>query len=128
MTSRIRELAAGTPEMAALFDDAATLAAALRFEAALARACADEGLVPKAAAAAIEAACREPLEAEAMAREAAHAGTLAIPLVAALRLRAGEAGRHAHLGATSQDLADTVLMLQAQASRRLIEDEVDRLL
>ena len=128
MTSRIRELAAATPEMAAVFDDRATVAAALAFEAALARACAEEGLAPADAAAVIEAACGEPLDPETLAREAAHAGTLAIPLVAALRARSGEAAKYVHLGATSQDVADTVLMLQAKAARPLIESELDRLL
>lgn len=129
MSSRLRELTATTPEMAALFDDAATLAAALRFEAALAAASADEGLIPRVAAKAIDVACREPLDAETLAHEAAHAGTLAIPLVAAVRGRLdAETAAHLHRGATSQDLADTVMMLQAQGGWRLLAEEVDGLL
>ena len=85
MASLIRDLAASSPEMLAVFDDAALVRAALAFEAALARAEAAEGLIPTAHAEAIVEACAEPVDIEALAAEAAHAGTLAIPLVARLR-------------------------------------------
>src|SRR6185437_2996064 len=64
-----------------------------------------------------------------LAAEAAHAGTLAIPLVAHLRAKLGDAqlGRKVHLGATSQDVADTVLMLQAREGAGLITQECQRL-
>jgi 3-carboxy-cis,cis-muconate cycloisomerase len=47
-----------TPEMIAVFDDAAIVQAMFRFEAALARAQAEEGLIPPAAASAIAASAR----------------------------------------------------------------------
>jgi len=119
--------------MVATFGDDALIAAALAFEAALARALAAEGLISAAAADAIAAACATPLADPAtLAREAAHAGTLAIPLVRRLRERVAE--RHpevaaaVHRGATSQDVADTALMLMSGAAGDLIEAEVRRLL
>jgi 3-carboxy-cis,cis-muconate cycloisomerase len=59
---------------------------------------------------------------------AAHAGTLAIPLVA--RLRKAVPAEHAkavHLGATSQDVADTALALQIAQAMRLVDRELDAL-
>jgi 3-carboxy-cis,cis-muconate cycloisomerase len=126
----IRDLAAGTSEMLAIFGDAALLRAALDFETALAQAQAAEGLMPEAHAALIAAACAAPpIDLTALGSAAAHAGTLAIPLVAELRALVGQpdAARLVHRGATSQDLADTALILQAKAGAVLIERETDRI-
>jgi 3-carboxy-cis,cis-muconate cycloisomerase len=121
MGALLRDRPAASAEMLTAFGDAALLAACLRFEAALAGAQAEEGLIPRDAASRIRALCGDlPLDVPALAAEAAHAGTLAIPLVARLRDRAGEAARHVHAGATSQDLADTALMLQVQAGAALM--------
>lgn len=130
MVSRIRDMAASTPEMLDAFGDATLVRAALDFERELARAEAAEGLLTPDEAAAIAAACEPLPDIEALAAAAAHAGTLAIPLVAELRARL--AGRPAaaakvHLGATSQDVADTALMLQARRGLALIERDADRL-
>lgn len=118
--------------MLAVFGDAALVRAALLFEAVLAEAQMAEGLIPLDAAEAIVAACAEPPDVEDLAEAAAHAGTLAIPLVQVLRQRV--AARHGdavaalvHKGATSQDLADTALMLQAKAAAGLVRDEARRL-
>ncbi|PHY18084.1 3-carboxy-cis,cis-muconate cycloisomerase [Caulobacter sp. BP25] len=129
MPSLIRAHAASTDAMLEAFGDAALLRAALRFEAGLARARADLGLLDPVSAKAIEAACAEPPEIEPLAAAAAHAGTLAIPLVALLRARIPDAAIAAelHKGATSQDLADTVLVLQAKAGMALIRHEGHRL-
>ncbi|KQV57931.1 3-carboxy-cis,cis-muconate cycloisomerase [Caulobacter sp. Root343] len=114
--------------MLAAFGDEALLRAALDFEVALARAQAEAGLIETAAADAIADACAQPLDIETLAREAAHAGTLAIPLVSALRDRLPpDIAPLLHKGATSQDLADTALMLQAKAGAALIRVEGVRL-
>lgn len=122
MTSLLRDRPASTPAMLALHNDATTLRHALAFETALARASAAEGLIPATAAQAIAAACASAtFDVAELAEAATHAGTLAIPLVARLRELAGpDAGGHVHAGSTSQDLADTVLMLQAKAAATLI--------
>ncbi|HEY0477706.1 MAG TPA: 3-carboxy-cis,cis-muconate cycloisomerase [Kofleriaceae bacterium] len=118
---------ASTPEMLACFDDAALVGAALRFERELAAALAEHGMISAAAAQAVAQAC-DGFDATGLGEAAAHAGTLAIPLVA--RLRAAVPGDHAaavHRGATSQDVADTVLVLQVAQAMRLVDRELDAL-
>lgn len=114
--------------MLAVFGDEALLKAALSFEAALARAQANAKLMPASAADLIGAVCDSArFDVPTLAEEAAHAGTLAIALVARLRALVAEhdaeAARLLHRGASSQDLADTALMLQAKSAARLIERE-----
>src|SRR5438067_12159939 len=108
------ELMFSTPEMAAIFSGEAHARRLLDFEAALARAEARAGVIPPEAATAIAAACRvERLDLERLYREAAVAGTAAIPLVRLLtELVEGDARGYVHWGATSQDAIDTALMLQ----------------
>jgi 3-carboxy-cis,cis-muconate cycloisomerase len=119
---------AGTAAMIAVFDDRATLAAMLRFEAELARAQAEVGLIPADAAEAVAAACDpDGFDPDALAEAGAHAGTLAIPLVEAIRARAGAAAASVHLGATSQDVADTALVLQLRDGTDLLRAELRRL-
>jgi 3-carboxy-cis,cis-muconate cycloisomerase len=98
----------------------------------LARAQVLEGLMAAQDAAAILAACAEPFDIEVLALSAAHAGTLAIPLVEELRRRADRqrpgAGAFVHLGATSQDVADTALALQVKAGLALLATDANRLI
>lgn len=112
-----------TPEMAAVFAPEARVARLLAFEAALARAQARAGIIPATAADAIAASCRVALfDVAAIEREAARAGTLAIPLVRLLTERVGgEAGKFVHWGATSQDAIDTATMLQVRAGLDLLD-------
>jgi 3-carboxy-cis,cis-muconate cycloisomerase len=114
--------------MLGAFGDDALVRAALDFEAALARASGAEGLISPGAANIIGEACGAiRVDVAALADEAAHAGTIAIPLVRRLRehvaKRSPDAAALVHLGATSQDLADTALMLQAKAGAALVASE-----
>ncbi len=126
--SLLRTRPATTTAMIAVFDDSATIAHALAFEAALAHAEAAEGLIATSDADAIVAACASiRIDPGELADEAALAGTLAIPLVARLRAAAsGEAAKAIHRGATSQDVADTVLMLQVRQAAGLLAADVGR--
>ena len=86
-----------------------------RFEAALARASAREGLVPAAQAEIISRVCeRARFDAAALAREG-RTGTLAIAFVkqltALVAADSPEAARHVHAGATSQDVIDSAVVL-----------------
>jgi 3-carboxy-cis,cis-muconate cycloisomerase len=88
----------------------------LRVEAALAGACAAEGLISAEAADAVARACATAMdggiELEAIAIAAAEHATPVIPLVGELRVRVGaEFAAAVHLGATSQDILDTAAML-----------------
>jgi 3-carboxy-cis,cis-muconate cycloisomerase len=124
MGSQIAARMASTPEMLACFDDAALIRAALRFERELAAVLAEHGLIAPEAAAAAATAC-DGFDDSGLGDAAAHAGTLAIPLVA--RLRAAVPAEHApavHRGATSQDVADTALMLQVAEAMPLVRGEL----
>jgi 3-carboxy-cis,cis-muconate cycloisomerase len=110
---------------AAELTGAAWLQAMLDVEAALGRACAQEGLITHQAAEAIAAVClAERFDTDAIAAEAARHATPVIPLVAALRAELDEPLRgQVHLGATSQDVLDTAMMLIARrALVPLLED------
>lgn len=115
--------------MLAAFSDAATLGHALAFEAELARAEATEGLIRTEAAEAIAALCASiAIDPAELAEEAALAGTLAIPLVARLRATlTGDAAKALHKGATSQDVADTVLARQIRVASSLLDRDLTRI-
>jgi 3-carboxy-cis,cis-muconate cycloisomerase len=118
--------------MLVVFADGPLLRAALAFEAALAVGQAAEGVIPGSVAETIGTACSRLVpEVMALADAAAHTGTLAIPLVARLRAELAEENPEAaaavHKGATSQDLADTALMLQAGAALALLNRDAARL-
>jgi 3-carboxy-cis,cis-muconate cycloisomerase len=106
--------------MRAACDDVAYLQNMLDFEAALARAEAAAGVIPKRAAGAIAAACKAvSFDLPALAEAATRSGNLAIPLVSALTADVAgadpEAARYVHWGATSQDVIDTATMLTLRA-------------
>ncbi|SHM52871.1 3-carboxy-cis,cis-muconate cycloisomerase [Paracoccus solventivorans] len=118
----------GDAEMAAILSDRSAIAAMLRVEVALARAQADLGVIPAAAAEAIAqaAAALDPDPAELSAAVAV-AGIPAQPVIAALKSAAGEAGGFAHYGATSQDIQDTALALQLVQALDLLDARLGQL-
>jgi 3-carboxy-cis,cis-muconate cycloisomerase len=118
-----------TPALEEVFAPASYVRQLLAFEAALARAESRAGLIPPGAADAIGAACDVAhFDVDGLYREAAQAGTLAIPLVRALTARVADAGRaYVHWGATSQDAVDTALVLQLRTALTLIEADLLRL-
>lgn len=117
--------------MRAVCDDSVFLQHMLDVEAALARAEAAAGVIPKAAAGPIAAACRaERFDAAALAQDATRAGNLAIPLVKALTAEVAksdaDAARYVHWGATSQDIIDTATMLTLRAGIDALLADIDR--
>jgi 3-carboxy-cis,cis-muconate cycloisomerase len=115
-----------------LFTDRARVQRMLDFEAALARAEARLGVIPKSAAAPIASKCRAGLiDAPSLASAAARAGNLAIPLVKQLTelvaIEDGDAARYVHWGATSQDAIDTGFVLQLRPALEKFEAELNRL-
>lgn len=108
------ELLFSTLQMSAAFSSEAHVRGLLAFEAALARAEARAGIIPREAADGIVASCSvELFDVAAIYHETASAGTPAIPLVRMLTAHVeGEARKYVHWGATSQDAIDTALMLQ----------------
>jgi 3-carboxy-cis,cis-muconate cycloisomerase len=117
--------------MRAVCDDAAYLQHMLDFEAALARAEAAIGVIPKTAADPIGDACKaDSFDLSALAEAATRTGNLAIPLVKALTTAVAktdaEAARYVHWGATSQDVIDTAAMLTLRAAIDALLPDLDR--
>lgn len=128
MSDLLRTRPASTAEMIAIFSDRAAIGHALAFEATLARAGAAERLIARASADAIASACAgSEIDPADLAEEAALAGTLAIPLVKRVRaVLSDEAAAVLHMGATSQDVVDTILMRQTVAAKGLLAIDVGR--
>ncbi|CAN5923771.1 3-carboxy-cis,cis-muconate cycloisomerase [soil metagenome] len=110
--------ALGSSALAAeAFSDLATLRHMLRFEAALAEAAAEAGLIPRQFAPIIAKACDPALyDPPSLAEAARRTATLTVPVVKALTeevaKRDTEAAGYVHWGATSQDVIDTAMVLQ----------------
>ncbi len=118
-----------SPPMQSAYSDQALIDAMLRFEAALARAQADCGMVPPACADLIEAITqRIVIDRASLAVAAPAAGNLAIPLIKQLtlgvRAESAEAARFVHFGATSQDVIDSAAMLQAKNGLSLLAQDL----
>jgi 3-carboxy-cis,cis-muconate cycloisomerase len=117
--------------MRAVCDDMSYLQHMLDFEAALARAEAAVGVIPKSAAGPIGDACwAESFDSAGLAEAATRSGNLAIPLVKALTASVAktdaEAARYVHWGATSQDVIDTSAMLTLRAAIDALLPDLDR--
>jgi 3-carboxy-cis,cis-muconate cycloisomerase len=106
-------------ELNALFSDSETIAQMLRVEVALAEAQSNKGLFPKAIAETIKASgIASEIDIEKLKIDVALGGNAAIPLVKQLtqivKNKDTEATKFIHLGATSQDIVDTAMVLQIQ--------------
>jgi 3-carboxy-cis,cis-muconate cycloisomerase len=121
----------GDPDVAAHFSDRALLQAMLDVETALAEAEASVGVVPARSVDPIRTAARvERYDPDAIARDSAGAGNAVIPLVRELTRQVAaideEASRFVHLGATSQDIIDTALVLQLRGAVPLLVAHIRR--
>src|ERR1700683_1702347 len=130
--ARLIESLATTDPLAEVFSDRSVLQALLDFEVALARAEARVGIVPQAAAETIAAVAKaEAFDIAALSRDMLRAGTVGVPLAKALtervREKEAEAPRYVHGGATSQDVADTALVLLLKRARPILADDISRL-
>ncbi|AVB14471.1 MULTISPECIES: 3-carboxy-cis,cis-muconate cycloisomerase [Pseudomonas syringae group] len=117
------------PEMREIFSDEGRVQGMLDFEAALARAQARVGLIPPELVADIELSCDARLfDFDALAIAIGSAGNSAIPLVKALGKQiaasSAEAERYVHMGATSQDVMDSGLILQLRRAIVLLERDL----
>ena len=120
------------PAITELFTDDAMLQSMLDFEAALARAGVNAGIIPAPAAQVIAGKCHANLfDKKKLTQDTALAGNLAIPVVKQLKSLVVEENKDAanfvHLGATSQDVIDTAAILQLQKASALIEKNLAQL-
>ncbi len=122
-----------TPRMLALFEPTSVVQAMMDFEAALAKAQAEEGVIPQAAAVAIAGVCKAQLyDVAGIVGASARAGSLAIPLVKQLThtvsLFSPEAAGFVHWGSTSQDVIDTGMALVTRRALALIDRDLGALI
>ena len=125
----------GSDAMRELFSEVGRLKRMLEVEAALARAQAQLGMVPAAAAEAITEAARSGrVTAERVSELEAEIKHDIMALVRALSEQCAEAGAYVHLGATSNDIIDTATALQLKEAWphlergvRAVRDELARL-
>lgn len=116
----------GDEEVNALFTAEAEISALIQVEAALARAEAEVGIIPKdeglALAAALEQITIPPAE---IVRGATESAVPVPALIAALRSRLEPGlGQYLHWGATSQDIIDTGFMVRVARALDPIESQV----
>jgi len=128
--SSIFESFLSTPEALEAFAESSFVEAMLRFEAALAQAQAGCGLIPADAARHITQCCTiDRVDPRRIAQESGHAGSVAIPLVQALKAVVAQADPAAvaftHFGSTSQDVIDTANALVSRRVLHLIETDLD---
>ena len=126
MTALVFEQFLATPEIGAVFSDAAIVQGMLDFEAALASAQAAEGVIPARVVSPITQACRvERFDLPPIVVAASVAGTLAIPLVRQLTAEVAqadvEAAGYVHWGSTSQDVIDSAMALATKRAVALID-------
>jgi 3-carboxy-cis,cis-muconate cycloisomerase len=119
--------------LAHVYSDTEYLQSLLQFEAALARAEADTGIIPEPAARAIAAKCHASLfDLKAISTGAALSANLAIPIVKQLTELVAkddqDAARFVHWGTTSQDAIDTATVLQLRRGFALIEVDLRKLI
>jgi len=126
---RLIESSGTTPKMAEVFSDRSILEAMLAFEVGLARAEAGLGMIPSTATRAIEKAADPKFyDASALAADSQRSATPSIPFVRALTAQVQkidpQAAGFVHWGATSQDVADTAIILLLLKSREILEEDL----
>jgi len=120
----------GRPKMKAIFDEETRLQRLLDVEAALARAEAKVGLIPKEAAEGIAMAARSKKVTLArvaeLEKETRH--DLMAVVLALTEACEGDAGKYVHLGATSNDILDTATALQLKDAIAILEEDLGQLI
>src|SRR5436309_4249622 len=116
----------GRPKMKSIFEEEARLQRLLEVEAALARAEAKVGLVPREAAAEItkKATTKQVTvrRVEELERQTRH--DLMAVVLALTEACSGDAGKYVHLGATSNDIQDSATALQIRDAIRVLDEDL----
>ncbi|MFN4145316.1 MAG: lyase family protein [Runella sp.] len=122
-----------SPTVNELLSDRQLITQMLRFEAALATAQAQEGIVEKQYAQMIAHFCNiDFIDLEKLSIEVKLGGNVAIPFVKNLarivKNHDAEAAKYVHFGATSQDVIDTATALQIKEYGRWLASKIDDLI
>jgi len=114
-----------TDGMAETFSETAFVDRFMAVEAELARSQADLGLIPEDAAARItETASVEQLDMDAVIETVEEIDLFTVAIITTWKETIGEAGEYIHWGATSQDVADTAMVLLMREGLDAIEAEL----
>ncbi len=132
MTHALNSFLYSTPKMSEVFSAEAQLRAMTQFEWALSCALERHGLAATGSGEAVASLLDADFTDEALLiAEARSSGNLAIPFVRqltkAVEERSSDAARTVHLGATSQDVLDTALVLQLRGAIQLLDAAIERL-
>jgi len=132
MSDSLNSFLFSTPEMTRVFSPREQLRAMMRFEWALTCALEKQGLAAPGSGAVVESLLDAGfVDLDSLQREARDAGNIAIPLVrqltAAVRDRDEAAARAIHLGATSQDVLDSALVLEMRDGVNLLNAGIEHL-
>lgn len=119
----------GRKEIKNIFSEENRLLTQLKVEAALARAHAKLGNIPKESAAEItKKADLKYVSNERVKQIETETKHDVMSVVKALSEQCGEAGKYVHLGATSNDIIDTASAVQIKESLDLIDNDLDKLI
>jgi len=115
-----------------VFSDGSVIQEMLRFESALARVEARLGVIPAAAAEAIDKASdSQKFDAAVISQQTLQSATPAIPFVKQLTAQVRNidpaAASFVHWGATSQDVCDTAMVLLLQKAQAILAADLDRI-
>src|ERR1700677_1808694 len=132
MNNSLNSFLFSTPEMTRVFSQQAQLRAMMRFEWALTCALEKHGLAETGSNKVLESLLdADFVDTALLAQDARAAGNIAIPFVkqltAQVKARSEVAARSIHLGATSQDVLDSALVLQIREAVRLIDGAIEQL-
>jgi 3-carboxy-cis,cis-muconate cycloisomerase len=132
MNNSLNSFLFSTPEMTRVFSQQAQLRAMMRFEWALTCALEKHGLAETGSNKVLESLLdADFVDTALLAQDARAAGNIAIPFVkqltARVKGRSEVAARSIHLGATSQDVLDSALVLQIREALDLLDAAIDQL-
>jgi 3-carboxy-cis,cis-muconate cycloisomerase len=132
MSNGLNSFLFSTPEMTRVFSNEAQLRAMMRFEWALTCALEKHGLAESGSSKVLESLLdADFIDAALLVQDARAAGNIAIPFVKQLTAQvkaSGEvAARSIHLGATSQDVLDSALVLQIREALQLLDVAIEQL-
>lgn len=115
----------GTPAMRDVFNEIEYIERFMKAEAALARAQADNGVIPETAAQEItDTASIEYLDVDEVERKIARIDLFTVAIIETWKEAIGEGGEYIHYGATSQDIADTAMILLVRDGIELLRKEL----
>jgi 3-carboxy-cis,cis-muconate cycloisomerase len=132
MSNGLNSFLFSTPEMTRVFSQEGQLRAMMRFEWALTCALEKHGLAETGSNKVLESLLDAGfVDAALLVQDARAAGNIAIPFVrqltAEVKARSEGSSRSIHLGATSQDVLDSALVLQIREAVQLLDVAIEKL-